>query len=165
MISHRPAMSIDRNFICKSWLASYRDSNSAGMIQVDDWHSIMFQQVEKILALPDVQTVIAYEDRNPDHATNAYGFIVADTADKPPLVWYVFVKTAYRRSGIARGLLNAIGLKPTSRFNYACQTPIVISLSYAQKLPLAQWAPMLGRQRKSERRNPFPLRRTWRYRE
>jgi uncharacterized membrane protein YhdT len=150
VISHRPAMSIDRNFIAKSWIASYRDSNTAGMISVDAWFEVMTPQVVQRMSWPGVQTVVAYEDTNPDHASNAYGFIVADTSDSPPLLYYLFVKTAYRRSGIARGLLAAIGLGPKSRFNYVCSTPIMSVLQ--QKIPLSKWTPLLGRFPKSERR-------------
>ena len=104
MISHRPAMSIDRNFIVKSWLASWRDSNTAGMISVDTWFEVMTPQVNARLTWPGVQTIVAFETTNPDITSNAYGFLVIDYDDSPKTVFYLFVKAPYRRSGIARGL-------------------------------------------------------------
>lgn len=150
MIRHRSAMAIDRNFISKSWIASYRDSNTAGMISVDAWFEVMTPQVCARMTWPGVRTVIAYESTNPDPATHAYGFIVADVADSPALVYYVFVKGALRRGGIARGLFAAVGIDPTKRFRYVCSTPMVSVLQ--RKIPMAKWTPLLGRFPKSERR-------------
>lgn len=150
MIAYRPAMSVDRNFVTKAWLASWRDSNTAGMVSVDTWFEVMTPQVTMRLSWPGVRTVVAYETSNPDHSSNAYGFIVVDTDDAPSLVYFVYVKGPYRRSGVARGLLAAVGITPTTRFNYVCSTPIVSQLE--RKIPMAKWTPLLGRFPKSERR-------------
>ena len=150
MISHRPAMSIDRNFVVKSWLASWRDSNTAGMISVDTWFEVMTPQVNARLTWPGVQTIVAFETTNPDITSNAYGFLVIDFDDSPKTVFYLFVKAPYRRSGIARGLLDVAGIGPNTRFSYVCSTPIVSQLQ--RKIPMGKWTPLLGRFPKSERR-------------
>ena len=150
MIAYRPAMSVDRNFVTKAWLASWRDSNTAGMVSVDTWFEVMTPQVTARLSWPGVRTVVAYESTNTDHASNAYGFVVVDAEDVPPLVYFVYTKGPYRRSGIARGLLASVGITPTTRFNYVCSTPIVSQLE--RKIPMSKWTPLLGRFPKSERR-------------
>lgn len=150
MIAHRAAGAVDRNFVAKSWVASYRDADSAGFIAVDDWYLVMIPQVVKAMARPDVRVWIAYETSNPNPSANAYGFLVADTAERPPLVYYVFVKEAYRRAGVARGLFAAAGIAPDQPFNFVCDTPMAHRLR--RKIPLARWAPKLGRFPKSDRR-------------
>lgn len=150
MIAHRPATPTDTNFIVKSWAASYRDADSAGFIKARNWHRVMYPELAETLREPDVIAVVAFETENTDHRSNAYGFIVADIAQDPALVYYCFTKAPYRRSGIARGLFAAIGVDPEGRFNFVCSTPMVSTLE--RKVPMARWTPMLGRFPKSERR-------------
>jgi hypothetical protein len=150
VIAYRDAGAADARFVAKSWVASYRDADTAGFVLVENWYDVMIPQVTQAMARPDVRTVLAYETTNPDPGTNAYGFIVADTVEQPPLVYYVFVKAPYRRSGIARGLFAAVGVDPSRPFNYVCSTPMSHVLH--RKIPMARWAPKLGRFPKSERR-------------
>lgn len=140
-----------RNWIVNSWLASYRDADTAGLIAVDDWHAVMVPQITKLLAAPDVVATVAYEADNDDDGSNAYGFIVSDTTERPALVYYAYVAAAARRSGIARGLFAAIGVDPAMPFNYVCSTPWVSRLQ--RKIPMSRWTPRLGRFPKHERRN------------
>ena len=150
MIAHRPATPADHRLVVKSWVASYRDSDSAGMVQVDDWYAVMVPQVTRALSRPDVETTIAYETTNDDPGSNAYGFIVADVTERPALVYYVYVKQAYRRSGIARGLFAAVGVDPERPFHFVCKTELVSTLE--RKIPCARYMPRLGRFPKSERK-------------
>lgn len=150
MIAHRPATSADIHFIVKSWLTSFRDSDTAGFVKVRNWHRVMYPELAETLQEPDVTSTIAYETENPDHGSNAYGFIVADVVQDPPLIFYVYTKSPYRRSGIARGLFQAIGVNPEGRFNFVCHTPVATELE--RKIPMARWTPRLGRFPKSERR-------------
>lgn len=150
MISHRPADARDARFIAKSWVASYRDADTAGCIQVGDWYEVMIPQVLKIMCKPDVQTLVAYETTDIERVADLYGFITVDVVEFPPLVYYVFTKQNYRRSGIARGLFAAAGINPSGRFHYVCSTPMVSMLQ--RKIPMSRWTPKLGRFPKSERR-------------
>lgn len=150
MISHRPADERDAHTIADAWCASYRDAFTAGMIQVDDWYRIMIPQIAKVRARPDVRTLVAYETSDTDRVADVLGFLVFDVEERPPLVYYVFVKTGYRRAGVARGLFRAAGIDPAGPFNYVCNTPMQRHL--ARKTPLARWAPLLGRFPKDERR-------------
>jgi hypothetical protein len=159
-ISFRPAAPEDHVFIVDAWVASYRDAFTAGLIQVEDWYAVMIPQVEKAMRRPDVRATVACVDGPTDHVADLCGFIVADTDEAPPLVYYVFVKPHYRRAGrgriwggdgIARGLFSAIGVDPAKPFNYVCSTPMCRTLE--RKIPTARWQPLLGRFPKSERRS------------
>lgn len=158
-IGFRPKIDGDHNFIVDAWVSSYRDAYTAGMIQVEDWYPIMIPQVEKALRRPDVQVMVACVSGVVSGVADIAGFIAADTAESPALVYYVFVKEHYRRSGggrlwggpgIARGLFSAIGIDPDRPFNYVCSTLMVRTL--VRKIPLARHRPHLGRFPKSERR-------------
>lgn len=150
-IGHREALPADHRFVVKSWVASYRDSDSAGLIAVGDWYAVMVPQVTAAMSRPDVRTVLAYETTNDDPGSNAYGFIVADTAERRPLVYYLYVKQPYRRSGVARGLFAAVGVDPGLPFDFVCMTEVVSTLR--RKIPMARWTPRAGRFPKSETRN------------
>lgn len=149
MIAHRPADVGDHRFIVSSWVTSYRDADTSGFIQVEDWHALMYPQIEKALARPDVVATVAYETSDPDRGADLYGFIVADVTERPALVYYLYVKQAYRRSGIARGLFEAIGVDPARPFHYVCSTPMASLLQ--RKIPMSRWMPRLGKFPKSER--------------
>lgn len=159
MISFRPAnlsSDADLHFVVDSWAASYRDANTAGMIQVGDWYNVMIPQIEKALGRPDVRTIIACAASDP---LQFYGFITVDTEERPSLVYYVFTKVPYRRAGngrlwtgpgIARGLFRAAGIDPAQPFYFVCSTPMVRTLE--RKIPTAKWRPLYGRFPKAERR-------------
>jgi hypothetical protein len=158
-IVYRPAAPADHLFIVDAWVGSYRDAYTAGLIQVDDWYSIMIPQIEKVLRRPDVRTVVATVPGSADGVADLLGFVTADTAESPPLVYYVFAKEHYRRggrgrlwpgAGIGRGLFAAIGVDPAAPFNYVCSTPMARQLE--RKIPMAGWRPLLGRFPKADRR-------------
>lgn len=141
----------DRTFVISHWSSSYKKSHSAGLIQAEDWASVMHPQIAKVLDRPGMRTIIAYEKDEPDFF---YGFITGDDEDiiDTPVIAYVYVKENYRRSGIARGLFKAFGVEPNQRFVYACRTGIVSKLS--SKIPLSRFNPLEVRYPKESRRHP-----------
>lgn len=156
MISYRPATDDDLHFIVSSWTQSYRDANTAGFIQIEDWYEIMDAQVAKALKRPDVRSIVACSSVD---STQIHGFITADTEESPPLVYYVYVKKAYRRggrgrmwpgNGVARGLFAAMGINPAMPFFYVCETAAVVKLK--RKIPIAKHMPNYGRFPKHERK-------------
>lgn len=160
MIAFRPMAAADRHLVISAWTQSYRTAHTAGMIQDADWYRVMDEQVDKALGRPDVRTVVAYDPDETDHIADVHGFITADTLEKPPLVYYCYVKQAYRRAGngrlwsgpgLARQLFAAVGIDPNMPFHYVCSTPMVRKLD--RKIPLAKWTPLYGRFPKSERRD------------
>lgn len=163
MIDYRPAdlaIESELRFIRDSWVSSYRNAKTAGVIQVEDWYAVMIPQVTKILSKPDVRTVVAVVPGVTDHIADLLGFITADTEERPALVYYVFVKEHYRRGGagrlwkgpgVGRGLFTAMGIDPARPFNYVTSTPMCRILE--RKIPMSRWERDYGIYPKSERRN------------
>lgn len=147
-IAYRPAELDDAQFIVSAWCRSFKASRSAGMIAAEDWEAVMHRQVQKVVARPEVRTIVAFENTDP---TFLYGFIAGDTTDRPPVVFFCYVKEAFRRAGYARGLFAALGVDPTRRFAYTCWTPILHKL--ATKVPFAKHDPNLARYSKTEARS------------
>jgi hypothetical protein len=107
----------------------------------------MHPQIQKVLARPDVQTIVAYESSDPSFL---YGFLSADTSDRIPVVFFAYVKGPYRRGGIARGLFAELKIDPLSRFVYTCWTPIVRDLD----IPYAKFDPHVARYPKAKSQEP-----------
>lgn len=159
-IAFRPAGPEDHNWIVDAWVSSYRDAYTSGIVQVEDWYAVMIPTCEKILRRPDVRAIVATIDGATGHVADLAGFIVADTDENPPLVYYVYTKPHYRRGGggkvwdgpgVARTLFAAAGVDPARPFNYVCSTPFCRTLE--RKIQMARWQPLLGRFPKAERRN------------
>ena len=145
----------ERRFCIDAWLKSMKSSHAAGLIDAYQWYAVMIPQLDRIWARPGVRTMIAYNpETRPGDAAGLLGFICAEPDSAPPLVYYVSVKEAYRRMGIAQKLFKAIGISPTKRFDYACKTAV---LSYpstlVEKVPLAKWNPVGARYDRDNRRN------------
>jgi hypothetical protein len=146
VIAFRPAEPRDRGFIVSAWATSYQNSLYAGFISFDSWHRVMRPEVIATLDRPAVRAVVAYETENPDPASDLYGFLVAEPGTKPtPTVFYVYVKYAFRRSGIARRLFEAAGIDVRSNFLYVCKTDEVDEIVEAGKIPRARWCPLPAR--------------------
>ena len=141
-IAYRAATGEDMTFVISSWLDSFRDSHTAGMISMASYFEIMWPQVEALVDRPGSRTIVAC---NAGDARQLHGFITFDTAtgSDPPIVHYVYVKSPFRRWGIARGLFAAAGIDPERPLDYTYKTAIVVRL--ARKIPLARWQPMLAR--------------------
>lgn len=148
----------ERKFVVDGWAATYRDANTSGMIQVEDWYSVMIPQINKVLDKPEVVTIVASSSLAGTGA-DLLGFIVADPADNPPLVYYVMTKEHYRRgghgrlwpsAGLARQLFGAIAIDPDRPMNYVCSTPACRLLE--RKIPYGKWRPNLGKFPKADRK-------------
>jgi len=137
-VAFRHATHKDEPFVISGWSASYRTTESAGLIQMVDWATVMHPQIRKAMKRPDVETIVAYEGDDPGFL---YGFIVADPT--VPLVYYCYVKQPYRRAGYARALFAAMHIDPAKPFEYACESWATAEL--APKIPLAKWNPLAAR--------------------
>lgn len=164
MIDHRPISSqADRDFVVSSWSSSFRTSFAAGILDMEHYAEVMHAQIERYLDRPDVRTIIATPRRDP---STIYGFITADTTTQlemledrrtrawPALVYYCYVKAPYRRTGIARGLFEAVGVDVRRPFLYLCKTPWTSRL--ASKAPEAKWQPLVARFGKVANDNASP---------
>lgn len=165
-LEYRPADERDAPFIVDSWVSSYRNAYAAGLISMTDWREVMTEQVRRVLLRPGVDAIVACHPTDIDGATDLYGWIAVERgysvpirtsemrggrrlhtttmqlADEP-LVHYVFVKQAYRRMGIARGLFEAAHIDPARPFRYTCKTAMVRKL--AGQIPGSEWAPLIAR--------------------
>lgn len=150
MIVHRPATSDDLDFVIASWSSSYKTAHTAGLIHTDDWADVMHRQIGRVLERPDARTLVAFEKSDPDFL---YGFISGDTSDAIPVVFYVYVKEAYRREKIGSGLFAALGVEPLHRFVYCCKTGVVTKLTH--KIPNARFNNNEARFPKDARRDPL----------
>lgn len=85
-----------------------------------------------------------------DQANTAdlFGFVSYDPAEhNNPLVFYCYVKHAFRKMGIARALMKAANVDTSEPFRYACKTNAVRELYNARKIPCAKWDPIDARSR------------------
>lgn len=143
-LAYRLAREHDRPFVVESWLSSYRTAHAAGLIAMDDWHDVMLRQVERVLARPGCETHVACHPGEDLPGADLYGWIATEPEPEPglgPLVHYCYVKVAYRRMGIARGLLSAAGVDRQRPWVYTCKTGVVSSLPLGQ----GRWRPLIAR--------------------
>jgi hypothetical protein len=146
----RPMLAVDRQFVLSGWSSSYRTSDRAGMIPMDEYAEVMHRWIGRILDHPSTVTLVAEQpgETVEDGKPFLYGFVCFSP---PSYVYYLFVKTSYRRarsrynlaSGYATQLLAATGIDPRSPFEYACHTATVSDL--ARKIPLAEHNPLPAR--------------------
>lgn len=139
-IAYRPAEIEDAQFVVSTWSRGFKESRSAGMIADEDWPRVMHPQIQKVLSRPGVQTIVAYENTDPSFL---YGWICGTPGTALPVVFFTYVKEAYRRAGYARGLFAALGVDPAKRFYYTCWTPVISKLDGA--IPLAKHDPGYAR--------------------
>jgi GNAT superfamily N-acetyltransferase len=110
---------------------------------MEDWRAVMEPQLRKLLTRPGVEVWVACHPGEEDHRSDLYGWIAVERGHRQPLVLYVYVKQAYRRQGLARGLFAAVGIDPAAPFSYAAKTSAVRDLR--SKIPLSRWEPLIAR--------------------
>ena len=162
MIAYRLATPDDIPFVVSSWVESYRDSHSAGMISMDRWEDVMVPEVQRVLSRPGVSIHVAYHPGETDARSDIYGWLAVErdfevpekvqirgrwerrlVKSEAPLLHYLYVKNVYRLSGVARGLFKTAGIDPSKRFYFTCRTGVVKKLE--GKVPQAEWSPLIAR--------------------
>lgn len=152
----RPATPADRDFIVSTWSSSFRTSHYAGMISMRHYADVMHREIALVLDHPTTLTLVAEQPGEIDEHGRPflYGFVSVAGRSKPdsaPYVYYVYVKSPYRRGkerhgmdrGYGRQLLDAVGVRSCSPLRYAYQTSM--SLQLAAKIPLGEWDPLPAR--------------------
>lgn len=144
-----PANDDDRTFVVETMLENQRTSYSAGLVRIERWFDVMRPEFTALLNRDGMRTLVAYEATD---ATFLYGWIAADPTEQrmverdgsvrwwPALVLYVFVKSYYRRNGIARRLFEAVGVDPEKPFLFCANTQQASRL--ASKAPQARFNPL-----------------------
>jgi GNAT superfamily N-acetyltransferase len=142
-LAYRRAIEDDMRFIVESFLESFRTCYSAGLIAMDDWYTVMRPQAQKLFARPGAEQYVAHHPGEEFKGVDLYGFIAVERGHESPVVVYVYVKSDYRRQGLARGLFAAAGIDPRRAFVYVARTAIAMKLR--DKAPLARWSPLTVR--------------------
>lgn len=156
-IVYRDMKPEDRDFVVATWCSSLRRSPSSGMIARSRWFGVMEIEVKHVLDRAGVR-VLVVKDLDAPAGVDLFGHLVwepdalrAQGVADSPLVYFCYVKKDYRGSGFARGLFTAAKIPRESAYNFVCQTPAVMSLREAGKMPRATWRPNLGRLEPHER--------------
>lgn len=157
----------DLPFIERTFLSSYRNSYSAGLIGMSRWEQVMRVEWRSILARPDTRVHVAYHPGEELGDCDLYGYIVSLDGYKDhqsgralPYLVFAYVKSAYRREHeIEAGLFAAANIDPKAPYHYAVKTASVTrSLGgNATWKPLAIRYPPDGYQQKA---NPDEKRKT-----
>ena len=123
-------------FVLDGFLSSYKHSHFRGLICDEDWWPVMAPQVEKMIARDGWGCVVAFDADAQPGAGDLLGFAFGSAE----AIGYVYVKQPFRRSGIARLLIErGLGVDTSSRFVYCAKTPIVSKL--LDKAPMARFDP------------------------
>lgn len=140
----------DEKFVLDSWARSFRLSESAGFVDMEHWMRTAVEQARRYIKRSYVTTLIAYEDAEWAQDADIYGYIVADTTELVPLLYYGYVKDEYRKRGFARALFAALGIDPAARLRYLCETRSSKQIVAAGKMPRAEHDPVLIRAGRKE---------------
>lgn len=151
-LAYRRAAAGDETFVVYSWCASFRSSHTAGLIAMDDWRAVMEPQIRKVLSRPGGEVWVAYHPGETDHVADLYGWLAVERGHALPLVHYVYVKSPFRKHGIARGLFAAAGVDPAAPFFYTCKTYVVHELRHL--IPAARWQPLIARRSEDQHHRP-----------
>jgi GNAT superfamily N-acetyltransferase len=102
-VSERKAS--ERGLVCASWIRGCVDAWGHGTRSGSKHRQVYLEQVggvvERLLERPGVVTLVA---RDPECSALAYGWVCFEP--QLELVHWLYVKHAYRRSGLARALLS-----------------------------------------------------------
>jgi hypothetical protein len=167
-VGYREAEVEDLQFIVTTWVESYKNAHSAGLISMPDWSGIMTPQVRKVLARSGVQVWVAHWKGETDRTADLLGWVAVERGfasmarmyehgkwverlvpESAPLVHFVYVKQQYRESGVCRGLFKAAKVNHQERFLYTCRTACVPDM-VKKHAPHAHWTPLIARYPKHE---------------
>jgi GNAT superfamily N-acetyltransferase len=134
----------DKNFLMSSWLRSFKGSYYAGPIQNDMYWKVYQNVLERILRRKDVIVSIACNPKNPGQI---FGYLVLEETERMPTVHWIYVKQAFRGFGIAKTLLEQLGVAKDTEFYYTFKVKITPSLLASWK---GRFNPNIVRQRRAE---------------
>ena len=90
----------DEDFIYSTWMKSFRDNSYARAVPTQLYNIGQRKRINKILSKEGVNVLIACDAETPELI---YGYAVMERT--PDVLHYVYVKSAYRKLGIAKALL------------------------------------------------------------
>lgn len=111
----RPGQEADLPFVFNSWLKSFKTRSQFARRITDEvfyrWHKLV---VSRILQRPGTQLLVATPEGEPD---TILGYLVMEQQDVQVL-HFAYVKTSFRRFGIARALVKSAGIAPGAEFTH-----------------------------------------------
>lgn len=90
-------------FVLDAWCKSYRESPWAGTVANDKYHEVQRWTINSLIARG--AGILLAVPLDPAMPRRVVGFV---SYEKPNLMHYVYVKKAYRRKGVAAGLIAAV---------------------------------------------------------
>jgi hypothetical protein len=158
MTAYRAMLDSDHDFVVSGWSSSFRTSKHAGLIAMATYADTMHLEIDAILKRSSTSVIVAHEPgevvmTNAGERPFLYGFIATRNDLPMPYVYYVYVKSAFRRArrrhgrkrGHAEDLFAAAGVDRSRRFGFACRTAISDQIQSDHKIPLAEWDPLPAR--------------------
>jgi GNAT superfamily N-acetyltransferase len=140
-----PATESDRGPIVGSWIDSYRNAHSAGLIAMERWGEVMRTELNALLSRC---TTVVMRGTEPE---TFYGWIAFEW---PDLLHYVYVWKPYRGRGVARALIREANLD--KRFTYSCRTPRGEEIARAMS-PRPRFNPLPARYGKRKPNGKAPI--------
>lgn len=114
-VRYRRGNDKDINFILHSWMTSFRMSPFAKHMDPDTYYQFQELKIKELLSRnPNI--LIAC---NPEHDYQIYGYVVYEF--DPDILHYVYVKSIYRKTGIAGDLIKILDL-PAKTYNFTHYT-------------------------------------------
>jgi GNAT superfamily N-acetyltransferase len=134
----RRAREGDMGLVLRAWLDSFFDAHAAGPLPADVYRAAYRETIGRIVEQTATEAHVAVSPRDPD--ATLYGFVVAEPATR---LWMLYVKQPYRGRGIARALMDTVGLERFTRFAYVFKTASAGAVS--RHWPNARFDPMPAR--------------------
>ena len=133
----------DRPFVAKSWLESFAGSHDAGPIPMHLYRPVYRAAIAWLIGRSDSKTIVACSAEN-DSLILGWS-CGGNTSRHGKVLHYVFVKSWYRRRGIATSLIAALGLAPAEPFIYTYRTPLWRELRNSRSWGRGKWNPLAAR--------------------
>lgn len=151
----------DRNFVVSAWSSSYRMSRHAGLLGMRDYAPTMHREIGRIIGHPTTVTIVAEETGELDDKGRPFLYGFACAAPGNTYVYYVYVKTAFRRArarlglptGFAQLMLESMGFDLAKPFHYASSTDYISEIRdgrdrdppFSNRIPFAVFNPIPAR--------------------
>jgi hypothetical protein len=115
----RDCLEEDMDMVVDGWATSYADSHAAGVIPPDLHHKVYRPIISR--AIKRSKARVLY---NVQHPGQNFGFLCAEFGEDYPIVHYIYLKHFLRRQGLARYLLEDMGVNPKKPFVYGWKSRI-----------------------------------------
>ena len=102
----------DEDFLYSTWMKSYSESSWGRSIPVPLYNIGQRKRIDRIMENPKTYILVACQEGTPELI---FGYMVGEL---PSIIHYLYVKNAYRNSGIAHRLLYHLGNSPIITYTH-----------------------------------------------